>query len=377
MNYQIELRSFFLLLATIQAVIFSVLLIVRHHSLSDKVLAAFLITLAATLGEHIAGWMGWYQGQALTFFPFGNNFLYPPLAYLYVRSITNTNYRLGGKDWLLFLPAAIYFTIHLSIWAMPVADKLSLLQELGNRSWPNFYFIEGTFDMLNLLVFTFLAIRHYRAYLLWLPSEFSNLQPVTLAWLRNFLVILFAVCFVELAFTLTSLFIDYWYDVHYWDYFIRAILLYYLSLAGFTYTQPKALAFDMGSGKPPVTLPQPIIISQTLEPLNQLIDYMQSAKPYLDAELSLKQLAEQLNLPASSVSQTINTCLGKNFNDFINEYRVLEICTRFKAGEHLTKTLLGVGLDSGFNSKATFNRSFKKITGLTPKEWVEQKLDSI
>ena len=379
MDYQIGLRSFFLLLASLQAVIFSALLVyraARQYSLSDKLLAAFLVALAATLGEHIAGWMGWYQGQALTFFPFGNNFLYAPLAYLYVKSVTNPGYRFRGTDWLLFIPACIYFIIHFGIWSMPIPEKLSTLKAMATISRPNYYFIEGAFDLLNLLVFTFLSIRHYLAYLRWLPSEFSNLPPVTLAWLRNFLVILFAVCFVELAFTVTSLFINYWYDVHYWDYFIRAVLLYYLSIAGYTYTQPKALTLASESVTAPATTLPALEATEGLLPVPQLISYMQSARPYLDPELSLKQLAEQLNSPAALVSQTINASLGKNFNDFVNEYRVLEICARLQAGEHLSKTLLGVGLDSGFNSKATFNRSFKRITGLTPKEWVDQKLDS-
>jgi AraC-like DNA-binding protein len=376
MNYQIELRSFFLLLAAIQAVIFSGLLLyraARHYSLSDKLLAAFMVALAATLAEHIAGWMGWYQGQGLTFFPFGNHFLFAPLAYIYVKSITSTAYRFRGREWLHFIPAFIYFIIHLCIWSMPISEKLLLLKELGNMGWPNYYFTEGTFDYFILVIYTFLTIRHYRAYLKWLPSEFSNVSSVTLLWIRNFLIILVAVCLVESVFTITGLFYDYWYDVHYWDYFIRAILLYYLSIAGYMHTQSKELNFTV---EPSSSIPA-LTKNESLLPLNQLTDYMRAAKPYLDAELTLKQFAEHLKSPATLVSQTINTSLGKNFNDFVNEYRVQEICERFKAGEHISKTLLGVGLDSGFNSKATFNRSFKKITGLTPKEWVDQNLDSV
>jgi AraC-like DNA-binding protein len=45
-----------------------------------------------------------------------------------------------------------------------------------------------------------------------------------------------------------------------------------------------------------------------------------------------------------------------------------------KAGEQKTQTLLGIAYDSGFNSKATFNRAFKKVTGLSPKQWLEGQL---
>jgi AraC-like DNA-binding protein len=372
MNYQIDLRSFFLILAALQALIFASLLIsrgIRQHRLSDKLLAAFLIALAATLSEHIAGWMGWYKTQALTFFPFGNNFLFAPLSYLYVKSITNIAYRLRGKEWLHFLPAAVYFIIHFSIWPMDVAVKLKLLELLAQKQY---YFIEGTIDLLILTIYTLLSIFHYRAYLKWLQNEFSNITPLTLTWLRNFLIILVVVCVIELAFNIIGLFYSMWYDVRYWDYFVRAILLYYLSVAGYMFTQHGELIFSTVN----VTKPESIAINSkaTTEnlPTHQLLAHLQSAKPYLDAELTLQQLAQQLNLPTSLVSQTINTGLGKNFNDFINEYRVTEICTRLKAGEHKSKTLLGVGMDSGFNSKATFNRSFKKVTSLTPKKWVYQ-----
>jgi hypothetical protein len=164
MNYQIDLRSFFLILAASQALIFATLLIfrgIRDQRLSDKLLAAFLITLAATLSEHIAGWMNWYQGQRLTFFPFGNTFLFAPLAYLYVKSITNAQYRFRGKEWLHLFPAAIYFIIHFTVWSMTIPEKLKLIEVLARHK---FFFAEGTIDLLVLTVYTGLAIFHYRAY---------------------------------------------------------------------------------------------------------------------------------------------------------------------------------------------------------------------
>jgi AraC-like DNA-binding protein len=372
MNYQIDLRSFFLLLAALQALIFASLLIfraTRDQRLSDKLLTFFLVALAATLSEHIAGWMNWYQGQGLTFFPFGSNFLYAPLAYLYVKSVTNAQYRFRGKEWLHLLPAVLYFIVHLSIWSMAVPEKMKLIEILGRN---NYFFIEGAIDLLVLTLYTVLAVRHYFAYIQWLGNEFSNLLPLTLTWLRNFLIILAAVCVVDWGFGLVSLFYNYWHDVRYWDYFIRAILLYYLSIAGYTHTQRTDLVFQ--DAKPTELVTESIkTSSEESLPKAQVVKYVNETKPYLDAELTLNQLAQQLSLPASLVSQTINSSLGKNFNDFINEYRVQEICARLKMGEHKSKTLLGVGLDSGFNSKATFNRSFKKVTGITPKEWLDSQ----
>lgn len=359
-------------MAAFQALIFSALLFergIRFKRLSDKLLAAFLLSLASTLGEHIAGWMGWYDGQVLTFFPFGASFLYAPLAYLYVKSITNANYKLAGKEWFYFIPAIIYFIVHFSIWPIQVSAKLKLIEALARN---NFFLMEGAIDLLVLAICTTLAIKHYRAYLTWLPSAFSNLPPVSLIWIRNFLIILLVVCMVEWAFGLASLWFEYWYDVRFWDYFMRAFLLYYLSIAGYVSTHRSDLVFEnirIGESQTSVK-----VISVDNHLIDRIKKHMIEARPYLDVELTLNQLAQALNLSVTSVSQAINSGLGKNFNDFVNEYRVQEICSRLKAGEHISKTLLGVAMDSGFNSKATFNRSFKKVTGLTPKAWVDQNV---
>jgi AraC-like DNA-binding protein len=67
----------------------------------------------------------------------------------------------------------------------------------------------------------------------------------------------------------------------------------------------------------------------------------------------------------------INRGFGINFNDFINEYRVKAVIDLLKQGEQKTHNLLGISLDCGFNSKTTFNRCFKKYTGLSPKQFAE------
>lgn len=59
-----------------------------------------------------------------------------------------------------------------------------------------------------------------------------------------------------------------------------------------------------------------------------------------------------------------------NFNDFVNYYRTEEVIKKLQSGKHNIHTLLAIAYDCGFNSKSTFNRSFKKQTGLTPKEYL-------
>jgi AraC-like DNA-binding protein len=85
-------------------------------------------------------------------------------------------------------------------------------------------------------------------------------------------------------------------------------------------------------------------------------------------------VAEKLNVSTNNLSQIINEKLGKNFYDFVNEYRVetaKELLLNPKK-QHLT--LLAIAFDSGFNSKSSFNNVFKKQTSLTPSEFKKQNL---
>ena len=98
---------------------------------------------------------------------------------------------------------------------------------------------------------------------------------------------------------------------------------------------------------------------------------MQDEKLYLQPELNLSDIANRLKTNISVLSGVVNNVFGKNFNDFINEYRVKEFQERIQLLENKNITLLGIAFDCGFNSKATFNRSVKKFTGKAPKDFLE------
>jgi len=103
--------------------------------------------------------------------------------------------------------------------------------------------------------------------------------------------------------------------------------------------------------------------------LKELLNYMDNERPYLNGKLSLKEVAEYLNISVNHLSQVINEQLGKNFFDFVNGYRVEEVKRRFADSDNEQYTLLALAYDSGFNSKSSFNSIFKKITGLTPSQY--------
>ena len=103
----------------------------------------------------------------------------------------------------------------------------------------------------------------------------------------------------------------------------------------------------------------------------RLQQHMQDESPYLDPELSLRTLAKQLPLHPNQLSWLLNESIGKNFNEYINHYRIETFKKLSNDPKNKQITLIGLAYDSGFNSKTVFNTYFKKETGLTPKEYLK------
>ncbi|HCM34037.1 helix-turn-helix domain-containing protein [Chryseobacterium sp.] len=90
---------------------------------------------------------------------------------------------------------------------------------------------------------------------------------------------------------------------------------------------------------------------------------------YTDSTLNREKVAEKLGISAGYVSQIVNTITGDNFANYINQYRVEAVKEMISDPEYENYTLLTMGLESGFTSKTTFYKAFKKVTGQTPNEY--------
>ena len=101
---------------------------------------------------------------------------------------------------------------------------------------------------------------------------------------------------------------------------------------------------------------------------------LQQEKWYLDSKLSLPQMAAKLATNDNYLSKAINTGLGKNFNRLINEVRTEHAKSLMR--ENQKTALLNIAYDSGFSSKASFNRAFREITGQTPSQFRSQIVNS-
>lgn len=105
------------------------------------------------------------------------------------------------------------------------------------------------------------------------------------------------------------------------------------------------------------------------EKLKEIKNYLETQKPYLDKNLTVQLLAEELNMSKADLSAIIRNQLNKNFNDFINSYRVEEVKRKLDNPEFSKYTVLTIAELCGFNSQSSFYRVFKNITGKTPNDY--------
>ncbi|MCO5241924.1 MAG: AraC family transcriptional regulator [Chitinophagaceae bacterium] len=108
---------------------------------------------------------------------------------------------------------------------------------------------------------------------------------------------------------------------------------------------------------------------ESLQIHNKLLKILESEKPFLNPELTLAELAKLIPTHPNKLSEVINKYEQKNFYDIINERRIQEFFRLLNMPENKQYTLMSLAYDCGFNSKASFNRNFKKYTGKTPSEY--------
>ena len=107
--------------------------------------------------------------------------------------------------------------------------------------------------------------------------------------------------------------------------------------------------------------------------LEKLDELMKINEIYKDPSISLRFLAAKLELNPNKLSWLLNDQIGKNFNEFINAYRLITFKEKALNTDNNHLTLLGLAYESGFNSKTVFNAFFKKMEGMTPKKWVNSQ----
>lgn len=117
--------------------------------------------------------------------------------------------------------------------------------------------------------------------------------------------------------------------------------------------------------------------SKMIEIADQLKICMEEKMLYKNMNLTLKDLAKEINVYPHYLTQTLNTVMGHNFYDFVNYYRVEEAKCQLLKLENENLTILAIGYESGFNSKSSFNRIFKMKTGMSPSAYKKQQIQNM
>ncbi|MDO6437818.1 helix-turn-helix domain-containing protein [Cyclobacterium sp. 1_MG-2023] len=104
---------------------------------------------------------------------------------------------------------------------------------------------------------------------------------------------------------------------------------------------------------------------------DKLTYFIEEKELFLNPDLSLRSLAEELDIHPNQLSWILNESIGKNFNAYINHYRIKEFKRLAKDPSKAHITVIGLAYESGFNSKTVFNTYFKKETGLTPRQFLK------
>lgn len=110
--------------------------------------------------------------------------------------------------------------------------------------------------------------------------------------------------------------------------------------------------------------------------VNDVLEYMDDEKPYLNSSFTIYDLANDLNVSRHYVTQVLNQKLHKNFYTFVNEYRVKEFKRQLQDPQNGHYTIMALAFESGFNSKSSFNTVFKQLEKMTPSEFRKSQLDS-
>jgi AraC-like DNA-binding protein/putative Mn2+ efflux pump MntP len=130
------------------------------------------------------------------------------------------------------------------------------------------------------------------------------------------------------------------------------------------------ITFDNEIKKP--TPPNNYSKSELVALKKQLNTLMHDQKLFLDEKLSLKSLAELLAISDKKLSAILNQHMQISFYDYVNGFRVEDVINKMKDSSYDKYTLLAIAFESGFNSKTSFNRIFKKATNLSPSEYKKQ-----
>jgi len=339
----------------------------KEKHISNTIMALwFCINVLNFIGLLIPGSLNDYIG--IGFLPF--LFLIGPLFFFYILSLVKIDFRF---KWLHILHVVPFFILSLSRFFIYTESFA-----------PSFYF-SGHMSMKYMIIYILISISisvYMIAIYVMLVQHRKNIKnyfsstpnEIKLDWVFVILSLI-SLSYIFLLYVplidLFSLSIEkkiFWFD-QFNSGLLAFILLVFGLLQPIIYNNRPVNTEERKNNEIYKSVKSGLSEAESKTIANKIINYLDNSKPYLDPEYNLEIMARDLNITRQNISLVINDTIGKNFYQLINEYRVEEFKQLVLDSKYNNIKLLELAYDAGFNSKSSFNRIFKEITGSTPSSY--------
>lgn len=355
-----------ILAGVIQGFIFALVVIFnkKYRARSTYFLLAWIVSYSFNnLQWYLldSGVIGYHEFYDYIFIQWG--LVMPPLIILYSHLLLNPEKKISIGEKLLFLPFLIGFILSLTYKILrAIKYKSDTLDEFFQLLVPTGEFLAIIFS-IGAIFYMLIKIHKHRKKL-----RFSSHKVIPqLNWFKNTL-------FLLLLATIIWAYSEYTYgdddDVSYFYplWILVAFLIYWLGHIGiykYGVNEQRKKIRKTVHDRYSITK----ILPQKNDHITAIEKYLKGQRNFLNPNISLEDVANELNLSTGHLSKLINTELEISFKDYLNNLRIEEAKLYLKDPEFSNYTMAAIGLEAGFNSKSAFNASFKKITGLTPSQF--------
>ncbi|MXO05650.1 AraC family transcriptional regulator [Flavobacterium sp. HBTb2-11-1] len=296
-----------------------------------------------------------------------------PAFYLYVVSVCFADFRLRSKHLLHLIPFVLTNVVFLfRLYLLNEANK-RLFYDHRDQSPEMFYlFLVLGLQIVVYSIGVFLVLKKYREIF---QENYTNPRTSIFKWLFQISMALFVLYYLSIAKNiLRYAAIDFlWWSNTILQFWVLTITCWFV-LKALNYPElfrgidsKLLLARDILPKKNNESTDakdsqNEVIANQILA----LRHYMTEKEPFLDPSLTIQELSNQIEIPVRDLSVLINQHMDQHFFDFVNEYRIQKAMEILKNPSKKDLTVLEILYEVGFNSKSSFNTSFKKYTNLTP-----------
>lgn len=328
--------------------------------LSIVLLLISLMMLSYVL--YLGNWMEEWPHLLGVFAPFA--YLMGPAYYFFIKRSISLEHRFKWWDSFHLLPFFYVLIQWMSVYGMPAEAKLQLIERAYEQhSVPLGYLLLSNMHLVLVLLyagFSGLLLKKYAV------------SKVGIEYRRKWLM-----HFTQFfgLFLLVNMCIQVIFWSQNWDGAIMELSLVLIFAVAIHILGYHILGRDqvMPAFKIAKYAHSPLSIPEMNRYQQQILDHLDQKKPWINAGFSLDELSKALDIPRHHISQVLNEGLRLSFHDLISQYRVELFKQRLLAGGASQYSIHGMAMDCGFGSKSSFNRTFKRIEGCTPSQWIKDQ----